>query len=232
MDLEKNGIAHGDIHYENIILKGEDLILIDYDDIFIKSHIELKSYVIGNPNFRHPNRKSSDNGIKMDNFSFWFLTCSIYILIADFSSWDFYNGDDAILFKENDLKNPKDSKIFNHLKKSNNQEIHYWLAIIFNDLLNKEPLKIPSLNTKNITKKLQIYRDKNSSIYKKKSRSFYNPTIKKKNSLNKSDLPKKSLVINQKIKPEEPKEPEEDFAEMCIKLFFMFSCFLLPVLSL
>ena len=68
-ELEKLGIAHGDIQHGNIIVNGGKLYLIDYDGMYFPNLSGLVSNEVGHPNFQHPQRTSKHYNNKIDRFA-------------------------------------------------------------------------------------------------------------------------------------------------------------------
>lgn len=144
-NLYRDGVVHGDIHFENIFcLPDGSIELIDYDDVYIVGRLEIISKVLGAENFVHPLRKDMPFAMGVDNFSFWILVAQMYLLIADLSLWDVHKGDQTFLFEAVDFRNPTDSAIFQRLQNNPNREVQVWLAVIINDLLaSQNPNMIP-----------------------------------------------------------------------------------------
>jgi hypothetical protein len=68
--LAADGIAHGDLEPSNILVTQDgQLILVDYDNMYVPSLAHLQSTETGHPNFQHPNRNLSNLGPYLDNFS-------------------------------------------------------------------------------------------------------------------------------------------------------------------
>jgi hypothetical protein len=107
--LESLGVAHGDLQHGNIIVDAADnLLLVDYDDIFLPSLAHLSaSSALGHKNYQHPMRASSDFGPKLDRFSVFVLYVAITALADDPTLWARFNGgDENILFTRSDFENP------------------------------------------------------------------------------------------------------------------------------
>lgn len=56
MRLEEANMAHGDLSHRNILVKSDDLYLIDYDGMFVPGLTGRKSSELGNIHFQHPSR--------------------------------------------------------------------------------------------------------------------------------------------------------------------------------
>jgi serine/threonine protein kinase len=67
------GIAHGDLNFDNIMLVGQDLKVVDYDGMYVPELIRCKALETGTPAFQHPERNTSHFGPYIDNFSAWLI---------------------------------------------------------------------------------------------------------------------------------------------------------------
>jgi serine/threonine protein kinase len=111
--LERNGIAHGDIQNENIIVSDNALRLIDYDGMFVTGMAQGQGSEIGHKHFQHPDRTTKLYGPNMDRFSFIVLDVSLEAMQADASLHRrFREGGQAIIFKANDFGDPSSSEVF------------------------------------------------------------------------------------------------------------------------
>lgn len=114
--LERNGVAHGDIQNENVIISNGGPRLIDYDGMFVPGLIEGQGAEIGNKHFQHPQRDATLFGPKMDRFSFIVLDVSLEALAVDPALHRrFREGGNAIIFNANDFAAPATSEIFSIL---------------------------------------------------------------------------------------------------------------------
>jgi serine/threonine protein kinase len=111
--LERNGIGHGDIQNENIIVSDNALRLIDYDGMFVTGMAQGQGSEIGHKHFQHPDRTTKLYGPNMDRFSFIVLDVSLEAMQADASLHRrFREGGQAIIFKANDFGDPSSSDVF------------------------------------------------------------------------------------------------------------------------
>jgi hypothetical protein len=115
--LERNGVAHGDIQNENVIVQGGAVRLIDYDGMFVPGMAEGQGTEVGHKHFQHPGRGPKHFGPGMDRFSFIVLDVSFEAMQADVSLHRrFREGGQAIIFKANDFADPSSSEVFRVLK--------------------------------------------------------------------------------------------------------------------
>jgi hypothetical protein len=115
--LRARSIAHGDIQNDNVIVQGGGIKLIDYDGMHVPGMPSGSGTEVGQKNFQHPNRRTTDFGPTIDRFSFLVLDLSLHALAVKPALHQKYRvGGDAILFKANDFADPSSSKIFNELR--------------------------------------------------------------------------------------------------------------------
>jgi serine/threonine protein kinase len=111
--LERNGVAHGDIQNENVIVSGGAWRLIDYDGMYVTGMAEGWASEVGHKHFQHPGRTVKLFGPKMDRFSFIVLDVSFEAMAADpLLHRKFREGGQAIIFKANDFADPSSSEVF------------------------------------------------------------------------------------------------------------------------
>jgi len=119
--LHQNHIAHGDLQHENIIVQQSqndiDIILIDYDSLYIPAFKGMNDDIVGKPSFQHPSRINNKNG-KASEYLDYFSELVIYLTLCAFSEkpelWDLFDIDTAedFFFTEKDFLNPDHSKAF------------------------------------------------------------------------------------------------------------------------
>ena len=114
-ELEKFGIAHGDLQHGNIIVKNDKLHLIDYDGIYLSELASLKTNEIGHINYQHPKRSASHYNQYIDRFS----TIIIYIGLKAISLkpilWTKYENGENILFRSQDYADLQNSPLIQDL---------------------------------------------------------------------------------------------------------------------
>lgn len=111
--LERNGVAHGDIQNENVIVSGSAPRLIDYDGMYVPGMKKGEGIEIGHKHFQHPGRTTKQFGPTMDRFSFIVIDVSLEALRADATLHKkFREGGQAVIFKANDFADPSSSEIF------------------------------------------------------------------------------------------------------------------------
>ena len=98
--------AHGDLKPDNIIVNtAGELVLVDYDGMYVPSMKGMKSKETGSPNFRHPQRSDAWFDETIDDFSLSLMATALYALSLQPALLQQYEAKDAILFTEKDLLN-------------------------------------------------------------------------------------------------------------------------------
>lgn len=124
--LETEGVAHGDLQHGNIIVRGGNLFLIDYDGMYAPSLKGFRSKEKGHPSYQHPARGEPHFGPYLDNFSAWLIDTALLALTIDPAFWKrFGQGDESLLFRRKDLIAPDQSELFRQLGQHENRELNY-----------------------------------------------------------------------------------------------------------
>jgi serine/threonine protein kinase len=111
--LKKRGISHGDLHDQNIMVVNGELKVIDYDAMFVQGLEGFESSELGHTNYQHPERRLSDFGPYVDNFSEWVIYLSLLALVKKPDIWEKLNGgDQCLLFRSGDFEDPEASRAF------------------------------------------------------------------------------------------------------------------------
>ncbi|PZM82528.1 MAG: hypothetical protein DKT66_11055 [Candidatus Melainabacteria bacterium] len=115
-ELERNGIAHGDLQHGNIIVRNKDLMLVDYDGIYVPAMAGEKANELGHVNYQHPQRDAEVFDETIDRFSAWIIYHSMQVLKLDPTLWQRHaGGDERLIFCAADYKNPEGSRLLNEL---------------------------------------------------------------------------------------------------------------------
>jgi predicted Ser/Thr protein kinase len=115
--LRNNGIAHGDISSDNIIIDSSGKVrLIDYDGMYVPPFSGRIAPEKGHEHFQHPLR-GDHYGENLDNFSVLVVYLSLYALSRDPSLWK-YNGydGDKIILDVKDFMEPSKSALIEELE--------------------------------------------------------------------------------------------------------------------
>jgi hypothetical protein len=119
--LRGAGLAHGDLQHGNIILvpatkKHAKLAvkLIDYDGMWVPALAGQRSGEVGHPAYQHPQRlREGTFGSEVDRFPVLVVYVAIRaLMVGGRALWDRYDNGDNLLFREQDLRSPRDSALF------------------------------------------------------------------------------------------------------------------------
>lgn len=117
--LHQHNISHGDLQHENIrITNSNQVLLIDYDSLYVPKLKNEKDAIKGIQGFQHPKRKEINKLSKnVDYFSELVIYISIVAIAERPKFWNEIKDYNRLLFSEDDFLKPANSKIFLELKK-------------------------------------------------------------------------------------------------------------------
>ena len=119
--LEDLKIAHGDLHPKNILVDDElNLILVDYDCIYIDEFKGTKQPELGDPDCQHPNRKHFEYNTKIDYFSNLVIYLALVAISEDLKLKSHKSTGDFI-FSKKDFVDPSKSELFQKLENMGNK---------------------------------------------------------------------------------------------------------------
>ena len=117
-DMERAGIAHGDLQTDNVLVAPNgNLKFVDYDAFFVPEIRNLGAIEEGYPNFQHPKRRTTNPfDEKLDKFSYLVIDSALHALIEEPSLWDKTNADpQGLLVRAADFDSPHTSVAFHAL---------------------------------------------------------------------------------------------------------------------
>ncbi|MEV6248321.1 hypothetical protein AB0M38_19290 [Streptomyces sp. NPDC051742] len=111
-DLEKLGIAHGDLQHGNLLVAVDGTLrLVDYDGMYVPALKGQGATENGHRNYQSPTRTSSEFGPTMDRFSSWVIYLTLVSIATDPGIWDQLHDKEGefLILKEDDFKEPQSS---------------------------------------------------------------------------------------------------------------------------
>jgi tetratricopeptide (TPR) repeat protein len=114
LDLDRVGIAHGDLQHGNIMVVGDGhLRLVDYDGMYVPALRGWQSNELGHRNYQHPRRSRIHFGPYLDNFSAWVIYTSLRAVSIEPKLWRLlHGGDECLLLRQTDFEDPLSSTAF------------------------------------------------------------------------------------------------------------------------
>ena len=95
--------AHGDLKPDNILVKEDgQLMLVDYDGMYVPAMNGQKAREIGSPGFRHPSRNENCFNEHIDDFAIASIALSLKAIAIKPSLYEDLGGNDKLLFSELD----------------------------------------------------------------------------------------------------------------------------------
>lgn len=114
--LRSQNFAHGDLKPDNILVKNNgELVLVDYDGMFVPAMKGQKALELGSPNFRHPLRTESDFDENMDDFSLISILLSLKLISLNPELYNMYATQDRLLFSDSDYRNLTSSELITRM---------------------------------------------------------------------------------------------------------------------
>jgi pimeloyl-ACP methyl ester carboxylesterase len=130
-ELREAGMAHGDLQHGNVLFvpgsKSNSLALrlIDYDGMYVPSLAPFPSGEVGHPNYQHPERlRTGGYGPEMDRFSHLVIYHALRCLtVGRRRLWERYDNGENLLFREDDFRRPRESRLFHELWSLNDPDV-------------------------------------------------------------------------------------------------------------
>ncbi len=116
-------IAHGDLQHGNVMVaKSGEIKLVDYDCMCVPALEGRRNLEIGVAPYQHPARNENTLLTRsLDNFSAIFILAALKALAAEPALWERYiekDGYEKLLFRGEDLHNPRNSQLIRDLMRS------------------------------------------------------------------------------------------------------------------
>ncbi len=124
-------MAHGDLAGLNVMVrKTGQIVLIDYDGVYIPEFANLPQVVLGQQGYQHPDMPNRPFTQEMDNFSALVIYLSLLALRSQPGLWDKYvqrnakgQLDGNMLFTGDDFAQPDRSMLFTELLRSSDTQV-------------------------------------------------------------------------------------------------------------
>jgi hypothetical protein len=145
-ELERAGIAHGDLQHGNLLVDDAGHIrLVDYDGMFVPELARFGSCESGHRHYQSP-RRASFFGPELDRFSAWTIHSSLVALARRPALWSELRrpGDETLLFREADYRDPSSSRALEALRRSGDRTLAV-LADRLRPLWLLDPSEVPPL---------------------------------------------------------------------------------------
>lgn len=105
--------AHGDLKPDNILIcDNGELVLVDYDGMYVPKMKGQKARELGSPDFRHPLRTENDFDEHIDNFSLASISLSLKAIALRPELLKQYGTTEGLLFSEKDYLDISNSYVF------------------------------------------------------------------------------------------------------------------------
>lgn len=114
-ELARLGIAHGDLQHGNIMVERGQLVLVDYDGMYVPELRGWPAAERGSAAYQHPQRTEQFTP-SLDRFSAIVIDMAVQALVAAPGLWPKYNTGENILFSQSDFCSPYRSPLLHDLE--------------------------------------------------------------------------------------------------------------------
>ena len=114
--LQQLKIAHGDLQHGNIMVQHGELVLVDYDGMYVPALRGWPAAEMGSASYQHPLRQDQFSPV-LDRFSAIVIDMALQALAAAPGLWAKYNTGENILFGKADFSAPEASPLLHDLEK-------------------------------------------------------------------------------------------------------------------
>ena len=114
--LQRLKVAHGDLQHGNIMVQHGELVLVDYDGMYVPALRGWAAAEMGSAAYQHPLRQDQFSPV-LDRFSAIVIDMALQALAAVPGLWAKYNTGDNILFIKTDFSAPQTSPLLHDLER-------------------------------------------------------------------------------------------------------------------
>jgi hypothetical protein len=138
-EIQAAEIAHGDLQHDNVMVVGNQLVLVDYDGMCVPALAptdpkkRLYQLEFGKPAYQHPTRANEKLGLHLDHFSAWVILIALRAIAADPALYTRYvtqTGNENLLFSLPDMDLPGKSQLWADLSRVKNDEVREWSRVL------------------------------------------------------------------------------------------------------
>jgi len=117
-NFAKLDLAHGDLKHDNILIdKNGDLLLVDYDGMYVPKLKEKKAIELGSKAYQHPHRSIDNFDSEIDFFSILVILTSLNLLHHKPFLYEQFNNGQNLILTQNDFDDFESSSIYSELIK-------------------------------------------------------------------------------------------------------------------
>lgn len=131
--LQSRQIAHGDLQHGNVLIVGDEPVLVDYDGMCVPALAGQESWEGGLPGYQHPGREGQPLALRQDDFAAWVIWLALRGLAADLSLWSRHVerfDNENLLFTDADITWPRQSALWEALLRSPDAEVAHHAALV------------------------------------------------------------------------------------------------------
>ena len=124
-ELQQLPIAHNDLQHGNVMVEQgsrASIKLVDYDGLYVPQFANQESPENGHRHYQHPARDQRYYGPEVDNFPALVIYTSLIALARDPGTSARRATPESLLFAQTDLQEPQNSKLFQYLEQSQDQQ--------------------------------------------------------------------------------------------------------------
>ncbi len=129
--LQAADIAHGDLQHDNVMVREDTPLLVDYDGMWVPKLDGAEPLEFGKPAYQHPRRGKMKLNRGLDHFSAWVILIALRAMAADptlFTKFVVQPDNENVLFSPADLSEHATSKLWPELVRSKDADVARWSA--------------------------------------------------------------------------------------------------------